>query len=153
MDRDLGTDSSLAVLEGIGQEHADQPDALTAARISAEVDFDQAIASHERWKQRLQDYLEGRLKGGLDAAVIACDDRCELGQWLNGSAMRHLGGYRPFTDLVASHRYFHRQAAEVVSHTQKGQRGQAIQILATTYRHASRQVLMRLRDLKLRLQD
>lgn len=153
MDRDLGTDSSLAVLEGIGQEHADQPDALTAARISAEVDFDQAIASHERWKQRLQDYMEGRIKEGLDVHAIACDDRCELGQWLKGSAMQHLGGYRPFTQLVASHRYFHRQAAEVLSHAQQGQRGKAIQVLATTYRHASRQVVMRLRDLKLRLQE
>lgn len=60
------------------------------------------------------DYLEGRLPVGLDPDVIRRDDYSALGRWLHGVGADVLGHHPAYPLLMARHRYFHEQAAEMV---------------------------------------
>lgn len=123
-------------------------DAAAAAAVLAELDVDKAIAAHENWKSRLQDYLDGRSTEDLKPEVICLDDRCDLGKWLHGPGKTRLGAYPAFSVLVARHQYFHQQASSVVAFAQAGDRAKADQTLGSSYRYASNQVILLLKELK-----
>ena len=89
--------------------------------VPAELDVDAAINAHERWKARLMDYLEGRLPVGLEPDVIRRDDYSSLGRWLHGVGTDVLGHHPAYSLLIARHRYFHEQAAEMVQWAQRGE--------------------------------
>lgn len=122
--------------------------AAEAAAVLAEIDIDKAIAAHENWKLRLQDYLDGKSSEALKPEVVCLDDRCDLGQWLHGPGKMRLGAYPAFSVLLARHQYFHAQASSVVALAQAGQKDKATQTLGSSYRYASNQVLLLLKDLK-----
>lgn len=123
-------------------------DAKSAAAILAEIDIDTAIAAHENWKLRLQNYLNGNSTETLQPEVICLDDRCDLGKWLHGPGGQRLGKYPAFSVLVARHKYFHVQASNVVALAQTNDKAKAIQTLEGSYRHASSQVVLLLKELK-----
>ncbi len=127
-------------------------DPKEAAAVLAEIDIDTAIAAHENWKLRLQNYLEGRSSEDLRAEVVCLDDRCDLGRWLHGTGRERLGKYTAFSVLVARHKYFHVQASTVVAQAQAGQHEQAAATLNSSYRHASNQVVLLLKSLRHGLQ-
>lgn len=123
-------------------------DAATMAAVLAEIDIDTAIAAHENWKLRLQNYLEKKSSEDLKPEVVCLDDRCDLGKWLHGPGKMRLGVYPAFTLLVARHKYFHLQASTVVALAQAGDADKATQALTSSYRHASNQVVLLLKELK-----
>lgn len=123
-------------------------DSATAEAILAEIDIDTAIAAHENWKVRLQNYLNGKSDEELKAEVVCLDDRCALGQWLHGPGRMRLGSYPAFSVLIARHKYFHMQASTVLALSQAGDKTKAAQLLDGGYRHASNQVMLMLRALK-----
>jgi hypothetical protein len=123
-------------------------DAKAAAAILAEIDIDTAIAAHENWKLRLQNYLNGNSTENLQAEVVCQDDRCDLGKWLHGPGGQRLGKYPAFSVLVARHKYFHLQASTVVALAQANDKEQATKTLEGSYRHASTQVVLLLKELK-----
>ena len=123
-------------------------DARTADAILAELDIDTAIAAHENWKLRLQNYVDGKSTETLQPEIVCLDDRCDLGKWLHGPGNQRLGKYPAFTMLVARHKYFHVQASTVVAAAQAGDRDRATQTLEGGYRHASNQVTLLLKELK-----
>lgn len=123
-------------------------DAKSAAAILAEIDIDTAIAAHENWKLRLQNYLNGNSTETLQPEVICLDDRCDLGKWLHGPGGQRLGKYPAFSVLVARHKYFHVQASNVVALAQTNDKAKATQTLEGSYRHASSQVVLLLKELK-----
>ena len=96
-------------------------DAEYAATLMTEIDIDAAIASHERWRLQLQDMINGRSNEVMRPERICHDDRCDLGRWLYGTGRVRLGHYPAFDMLVARHKYFHQQAAEVVTLFQSGE--------------------------------
>ena len=51
-------------------DSAAAPDSRRADTLLAALDIDAAINAHERWKDRLMDYLEGRTTVGLDPAQV-----------------------------------------------------------------------------------
>ena len=51
-------------------DSAAAPDSRRADTLLAALDIDAAINAHERWKDRLMDYLEGRTSVGLDPAQV-----------------------------------------------------------------------------------
>ena len=112
------------------------------------IDIDAAIASHERWRLQLQDMVNGRSQEVMRPERVCQDDRCDLGRWLYGTGRVRLGHYPAFTMLVARHKYFHQQAAEVVMAFQAGEQQKAVQLLNSSTRHASNQVLLLLKELK-----
>jgi hypothetical protein len=123
-------------------------DAKSAAAILAEIDIDTAIAAHENWKLRLQNYLNGNSTETLQPEIVCLDDRCDLGKWLHGPGGQRLGKYPSFSVLVARHKYFHVQASTVVALAQGNDKEKATQTLEGSYRHASNQVILLLKDLK-----
>ena len=123
-------------------------DAEYAATLMTEIDIDAAIASHERWRLQLQDMVNGRSDEVMRPERICQDDRCDLGRWLYGTGRVRLGHYPAFDMLVARHKYFHQQAADVVTAFQSGDQPKAAQLLNGSCRHASNQVLLLLKELK-----
>ena len=105
----------------------------------AEIDIDTAIAAHENWKLRLQNYLDGKSNEDLKPEVVCLDDRCDLGKWLHGPGQMRLGVYPAFSML---------QASTVLALAQSGDKDKASQTLGTSYRHASNQVVLLLKELK-----
>ena len=116
--------------------------------VPAELDVDAAINAHERWKARLMDYLEGRLPVGLDPAVIRRDDYSALGRWLHGVGADVLGPHPAYPLLMARHRYFHEQAAEMVQWAQQGEWDHVVAILNGRYRFASNQIVLLLKSIR-----
>ena len=123
-------------------------DAEYATTLMTEIDIDAAIASHESWRLQLQDRVNGRSNEVMRPERICQDDRCDLGRWLHGTGKVRLGHYPAFTMLVARHKYFHQQAADVVTAFQAGEQQKAVQLLNSGCRHASNQVLLLLKELK-----
>ena len=123
-------------------------DAEYATTLMTEIDIDGAIASHEGWRLKLQDMVNGASQEVMRPERICQDDRCDLGRWLYGTGKVRLGHYPAFEMLVARHKYFHLQAAEVVSAFQSGEQQKAVQLLNGGCRHASNQVLLLLKELK-----
>jgi hypothetical protein len=123
-------------------------DSASASAILAEIDVDTAIAAHENWKLRLQNYLDRKSSEDLKPEVVCLDDRCDLGKWLHGAGKMRLGAYPAFSVLVARHKYFHLQASTVVALAQAGEKDKAGQTLGSSYRHASNQVVLLLKELK-----
>lgn len=123
-------------------------DAKSAAAVLAEIDIDTAIAAHENWKLRLQNYLTGNSTENLQPDIVCLDDRCDLGKWLYGPGGQRLGKYPAFSVLVARHKYFHLQASTVVALVQANDKEQATKTLEGSYRHASTQVVLLLKELK-----
>ena len=113
--------------------------------VPAELDVDAAINAHERWKARLMDYLEGRLPVGLDPDVIRRDDYSALGRWLHGVGADVLGPHPAYPLLMARHRYFHEQAAEMVQWAQQGEWDHVVAIFNGRYRFASNQIVLLLK--------
>lgn len=116
--------------------------------VPAELDVDAAINAHERWKARLMDYLEGRLPVGLDPDVIRRDDYNALGRWLHGVGADVLGPHPAYPLLMARHRYFHEQAAEMVQWAQQGEWDHVVAILNGRYRFASNQIVLLLKSIR-----
>ena len=116
--------------------------------VPAELDVDAAINAHERWKARLMDYLEGRLPVGLDPDVIRRDDYSALGRWLHGVGTDVLGHHPAYPLLIARHRYFHEQAAEMVQWAQQGEWDHVVAILNGRYRFASNQIVLLLKSIR-----
>ena len=56
-------------------DSAAAPDSRRADTLLAALDIDAAINAHERWKDRLMDYLEGRTTVGLDPAQVRRADQ------------------------------------------------------------------------------
>ncbi len=123
-------------------------DPESAAALLTEIDIDAAVSNHARWKDRLQALLEGRSTEVLVPHQVANHEDCPLGQWLKGPGKDMLGHYPAFELLVARHRYFHAQAAEVVALAQAGDNDKARQLFQGGYRHASNQVNLLLKELR-----
>ena len=148
----FGTDSpvqeSTLPTQGADDNHEIRLDPAAAAAVLAEIDIDTAIAAHENWKLRLQNYLDGKSSEDLKPEVVCQDDRCDLGKWLHGAGKMRLGAYPAFSVLIARHKYFHVQASTVVALSQAGNRKMAAHALESSYRHASSQVMLLLKELK-----
>ena len=146
--RFLGVSASNA---GAQAGPADGPIALASPpedSVPAELDVDAAINAHERWKARLMDYLEGRLPVGLDPDVIRRDDYSALGRWLHGVGADVLGHHPAYPLLMARHRYFHEQAAEMVQWAQQGEWDHVVAVLNGRYRFASNQIVLLLKSIR-----
>ncbi len=118
-----------------------------AHKLMAQFDIDAAIVTHERWLPWLATVLQGARDERLRPEVVADDSCSELGQWLYGSGRVALGHFPAFDMLLRRHRYFHQQAAALITHAEAGESLQAEQAYKAC-QHASRQVLLLLKELQ-----
>lgn len=90
--------------------------------MSAAIIFNAAIEAHVQWKNTLRKHVDGMEQ--QDVAVIANGHACDLGKWIYGDGARfnHLPS---FEEMCMAHEQFHRAAAEIVLHSNKGDIQQA----------------------------
>lgn len=92
----------------------------------------EAIAAHEQWKETL---LEAIRTGAtaLSVAVVARDDGCELGRWLQNLAQTGAATDSTFLAIVAEHRRFHEHAARILRMAVDGRSNAALRALEGEY--------------------
>ncbi|WP_288411375.1 CZB domain-containing protein [uncultured Herbaspirillum sp.] len=78
-----------------------------------------AITKHAGWKVKLRTAI--RRKAPVDAASIAQDNCCELGQWLHGEGRIRYGSKPEFEAVVECHKQFHVEAGKVAALINVGQ--------------------------------
>lgn len=88
-----------------------------------------AIDVHAQWKERLRDYVAGTSQENLNDEVIARDDQCVLGQWLNAEGSKRYGHLPTFDAVRVSHAQFHRCAADVLKTAKGGDSSSALRML------------------------
>jgi hypothetical protein len=84
------------------------------------MNFDEAIAAHAAWKQKLAVYLAKPDKS-IDVAKLEKDDQCELGQWIVAGTA-HFASEPAFLELRRKHAEFHHVAAAVVRRADAGEK-------------------------------
>ncbi len=75
------------------------------------MDLDKAGQMHSEWKIRLR--MAIAKQDTLDAAAIAADNRCPLGEWLHGEATGKFGRLPSFGECMEKHAAFHQEAGKV----------------------------------------
>lgn len=102
--------------------------------------FFSAVEAHVKWKLRLTHYIQGTSSETLDPAVIACDDRCDLGKWIyaHHDAFQHSA---TFLSVKQDHAEFHKTAAGIVELCHSGQQQMAVSNLNGHYARISRKVV------------
>jgi hypothetical protein len=88
----------------------------------------EAIDTHVRWKERLHAHISGIGNENLVPEVVGSDDKCALGQWIQGIGGQRFGGTPEFATLCAHHTEFHRSAGAVLE-VARTNRTQALHML------------------------
>lgn len=102
--------------------------------------LENALTAHADWKQRFLDAIHTHEQ--LDTALIAADDRCQLGQWLHSEAKNEHGHLYAYARLLETHAAFHREAARVAAliNRKEFEAARAQLELGSRYSHASHAV-------------
>jgi methyl-accepting chemotaxis protein len=102
--------------------------------------FTKAIDAHNKWKNRLVNYVAGRSDENLEVAVVSCDDRCDLGQWIysDGSQHSHLAEYN---QLKTAHAEFHLSVGKVVERKQSNKIDEARLMLGADFSKNSKKTI------------
>lgn len=102
--------------------------------------FYSAVEAHIKWKVRLSDYIEGTSSEKLDPAIIACDDRCDLGKWIYAN-LDSFKDSQTFLAVRHDHAEFHKTAAGIVELCHSGKQQMAAENLRGHYSRISRKVV------------
>lgn len=104
------------------------------------MDLEQANAAHAEWKIKLRAAISNR--STVDAASIAADDSCPLGQWLKSEGRASYGALTEFKDCVDRHAAFHCEAGKVAQAVNQQRYSEAEAMLGadTAYTSATRAV-------------
>lgn len=119
-----------------------------SAQILSEIDIDAAIAAHQSWKRRLDNYLADESQEKISPEIVCSGNNCILGKWLQGSGQAKLGKHQSFSMLLEQHKRFHIEAAKVVRLTHDRKYAEAAEVLNKGYAHASGRVVWLLLNLK-----
>jgi len=87
---------------------------------SRDLNFEQAIEAHARWKSKLQKYI-AQPDHSLDPVKTAQDSLCDLGKWLHGAGKKH-SQLAEFGQLLSDHARFHRAAGDIIRRADIGER-------------------------------
>jgi hypothetical protein len=72
-----------------------------------------AVNAHSAWKVNFQLSISGLTTMPLDAKVVGDDSKCDLAKWLADKRLDYSGD-PVFQQLDATHRDFHKMAAEII---------------------------------------
>lgn len=119
----------------------------TKAKIRGEINIADCVQAHIHWKLRLESYVAGTSNEQLDPLVVARDDQCQLGKWINGPGLQYFHDNAEFLQLRDDHAQFHYLAANVVKHVQDKDTAGAQALLTGQYAAISHKVVAELTDL------
>jgi hypothetical protein len=110
---------------------------------AAQLSFDDAIAGHEQWKERLLHFVTDRSEEltSVDVDNVRCDDRCTLGGWIHGIARNRFSTDENFVDLRDEHARFHHCAADVIEHARSKRLKYSRLIIDGEFTRRSRKVI------------
>lgn len=93
----------------------------------ADLNFQEAIQAHLKWKGRLKNYIEGIGGEKLDSRVVCQDNQCPLGKWIHGSGQKY-AHFPMYSVLKKEHALFHKAAGDIVVAVQKQDKNVSIMI-------------------------
>ncbi len=93
------------------------------------MDFDEAAISHLQWKDTLLNHLAQRDER-LDPFELSLDDRCALGQWIQGEGAKYSSD-PAYISLKTQHTRFHKAVGEVVRGASLGLKIRVEKVLGT----------------------
>jgi methyl-accepting chemotaxis protein len=102
--------------------------AISSNQSGIKFSFADAINAHQKWKVRLIDYINGKSNEHLDIAAVSCDDKCDLGKWIYGSASKHQHT-KEYKQLKRSHAEFHSSVGDIVRSVQNNDTEMAKRLL------------------------
>lgn len=106
----------------------------------AGLDFQAAVAAHQKWKTRLQACIDGTSQEVIDPRMVCQDNQCVLGKWINGPGGNEFAGSATFSQLKVEHAQFHIIASEVLLSVYGGRGNEAKQKLEGIFVQASLRV-------------
>jgi hypothetical protein len=115
-----------------------------------QLSFDDAIAAHEKWKERLLNIAGGNSPEliSLNIDDIRCDDKCTLGIWIHEVAKDKFGKDQIFADLLHEHAAFHICAADVIEHAKRKRLSYSRAIINGSFTRISQKVVRLLEMLR-----
>ncbi len=105
------------------------------------MNFEEAIAAHQKWKSHLRLHINGSSTEMLDPEVVGQDGLCELGQWIHAEGERTMAHKPEFRTMKRTHAHFHYVAAEVLRRSKAGDHHGACLLLDGPFFQASVQVM------------
>ncbi len=110
------------------------------------MNFDDAVASHIKWKVRLNKFIEGDHEEYHQLAICPHTE-CELGKWISGEGKQF--NYSPnYELLIDRHTHFHKLAQDVVKMVETGDREGAKRLVAGPFTTASKDTVYSIIQLK-----
>ncbi|PKO24804.1 MAG: chemotaxis protein, partial [Betaproteobacteria bacterium HGW-Betaproteobacteria-8] len=114
--------------------------------------FKEAEQAHAKWKMRLVDYMHGRSRERLDASVVSCDDKCDLGKWIYGDALRY-GSLPEYRDLRQVHAEFHKSVGAIVEAVECSQIDEAKKLLGADFSRNSNRTVQAIHAMQARIES
>jgi hypothetical protein len=111
------------------------------------LDFQAAVAAHQKWKTRLRACIDGTSQETLDPRVVCQDNQCVLGKWINGRGASRFATSPTFAKLKATHAEFHICAGEVLISAYAGKKATAEEKLSDEFSRLSLRVQRHLSEL------
>lgn len=111
------------------------------------LDFQAAVAAHQKWKTRLRNCIDGTSEETLDPRVVCQDNQCVLGKWINGQGGERFATSPSFAKVKSTHAEFHICASEVLVSVYSGKKNLAEERLADEFSRLSIRVQKNLSQL------
>jgi hypothetical protein len=105
------------------------------------MNFDEAVAVHQRWKTKLRIVIDGKSLEVLDPKTVCKDDQCELGKWIYGEGGRSMSSKPEFRDVKITHADFHLVAGNVLRKALAGDKAGASILLDGDFYNTSSKVI------------
>ena len=84
------------------------------------LNFRKAVEAHQRWKNRIGDYITGKTQERLDPTEFAQDDQCVLGVWMLRYGNERYSEEKLYQKLRLAHTQLHLQASRIILEFHKG---------------------------------
>lgn len=137
------------ILHWLDQQTTNDADGrpIKMARQIRNMNFDDVIAAHIRWKAHLHRFVEGSSDEQLDSVTVCNDGLCDLGLWIYGEGAEY-ESVPAYQDLLQKHAQFHMCAGSVVKKIEDNDRSGAKAILGGPFTEASKLTVAAIMELK-----
>lgn len=109
--------------------------------------------THILWKTRLGHHVEGNIRESLDSSPLGQDGICQLGSWINNSALKPHCDPEVHRQLSEAHEQFHRFGLLVIERLKASDRKGAAAIFGNEYSQSLRRIIQALTAINKGLQD
>jgi methyl-accepting chemotaxis protein len=102
--------------------------------------FTDAENAHAKWKMRLVQFVGGQSHEDFDVSAVSCDDKCDLGKWIHGPAIKY-SSLAEYKNLRSSHADFHKTVGAIVHCVHEHQSDKARLLLGGDFALASKKTI------------